>query len=107
METITFSIDENGNTTFLVNELTNSFVNETSIVRRASHVEPWNPLLRAVFHTLRLFGDKTAIADWTRKWTCRWRVNLSPVNGPILPIEFANRSTAIQFEVDWLTENFL
>jgi hypothetical protein len=107
MDHVTLTVDSNGDIKFLVSPLSQGFLDSDSVVRRASHVEPRNIILRCVFHTLRLFGDTGRIADWTRCWNIDWRVNLSPVNGPILPITFTNRQTAIDFEVNWLEENFL
>jgi hypothetical protein len=105
---IMFSIDSNGDTRFLVNELSNGFLNCDSTVRRASHVEPVNPFLRVLFTLLRYqFGDTGKVAAFTRNWDCAWRVNLTPVHGPIVPVDFASRQSAIDFEIDWLETNFL
>jgi hypothetical protein len=107
MDHVTLTVDSNGDIKFLVSPLSEGFLDSDSTVKRASHVEPWNPFIRCVFHTLRLFGDTGRVADWSRRWSIDWRVNLSPVNGPILPITFTNRATAIEFEVKWLEDNFL
>jgi hypothetical protein len=109
MNTVTFSIDEStGNTIFLVDEETKAFLDYSSTVRRASNVEPVFLPLRLAFKALRYqFGETGRVSDWTRNWNCLWRVNLAPVHGPILPIDFANRQTAIDWEVKWLNENFL
>ena len=109
LQAVTISIDEStGDYRFLVNESTIDLVTAESNVKRASHVEPWNPVLRLVFNTIRLFsGDLGYVAEWTRLWPFRWRVNLSPVGGPLVPVEWANRESAIKFEVSWLEENFL
>src|SRR5208337_4002249 len=82
---ITFSIDDStGNTTFLLNEDTRAFVDSTSVIKRASHVEPVNLFIRIVFYTIRfLFGEYGRAGDFTRQWPCRWRVNFSPVDGPL------------------------
>ncbi len=104
-----FSIDDNtGDIRFLVNESTEDFVDSTSIIKRASHVVPWNPVLRVFFRFLRLlWGEKGLVPDWTRSWSCRWQINLSPVGGPIIPVEWASRQSAIDFEIQWLEQNFL
>lgn len=74
--------------------------------RRASHVEPDNSLLRPAFHMLRLvFGDKGWMAEFTRLWPCQWRVNLSPIGGPILTQVYTDRLEAIDSEVAWLNEH--
>ena len=76
--------------------------------RRASRVEPWNPLLRTAFRALRwAFGESGAVAEWTRKWKCFWRVDLRLSGGPVLPVEFADRAAAIEEELKWLRENNL
>ncbi len=76
--------------------------------KRATHVEPDNLLLRLAFHILRLFfGDKGFMSEFTRHWPCRWRVNITPVGGPILPELFDNRIDAIDAEVAWLNKHFL
>ena len=109
MNHITFSIDDStGDTTFLLNDDTRAFVDSTSVIKRASHVEPVNLFIRIVFYTIRfLFGEHGRAGDFTRQWPCRWRVNLSPVGGPLIPVEWASRQSAINFEVRWLEENFL
>lgn len=106
---IVFSIDtETGNSKFLVNDDTRSFLDETSTVQRASHVEPVNLILRITFYAIRtVFGEDSRMGDWTRRWLCYWRVNLNPVGGPIVPVDFASRSSAIDFEINWLNKNFL
>ena len=75
--------------------------------RRASHVEPVQPFIRMIFHTLRyFFGDKGWVASFTRHWHCMWRVNFSPIGGPILSNQFyTNRQYAIDEEVGWLNEH--
>lgn len=75
---------------------------------RATHVEPDSLLLRLAFHVLRLFfGDKGRMSEFTRHWSCLWRVNITPIGGPILAPRWKNRQEAIDAEVEWLNENFL
>lgn len=102
-------IREDGVLVVLDNETTNCFRSLGSATkRRASHVEPESWILRPVFHTLRLvFGDKGRMSNFTRWWPCRWRVNLRPVGGPILPDRWYNRGLAIEDEVEWLNEHLL
>ena len=106
MDKVVISI-EDGVTKFLVNEETQSMV-EDGVVRRASHVEPVNKALRLLFHTLRgLFGEKGWMAAFTRKWPCYWQVNLKPIGGPVLDLNWKNRQAAIDFEIGWLNEHFI
>ena len=109
MEHILFSVDDStGNTKFLVNELSRSFLDDFSVIQRASHVEPVNGILRIVFFALRaMFGEYGSMAQFTRLWPCLWRVNLSPVAGPILPTVHRDRAQAIDAEISWLESNFL
>lgn len=108
MDTIKVRIDANGDVRFLVSEGAPSFRCDGAIIRRASHVEPNLWWLRWTFHALRaVFGEYGVVGNWTRTWSVTWRVNLSPVNGPILPETFTNRQAAIDTEVVWLNQNFL
>ena len=109
MNTVTFSIDERtGNARFLVDDSTLVFMDDSSTVNRASNIEPVFLPLRMAYRLLRYqFGDKGRVSDWTRTWACLWRVNLAPIEGPIIPIDFASRKSAIDFEVLYLQEHFL
>lgn len=110
IESITVSINEStGEVRFLVPTSGDSpFIEANTTVTRASHVEPWNPFLRYVFYVLRaVFGESGQVAEYTRQLPCLWRVNLQPVKGPVIPIEFNSRQIAIEFEIQWLEENFL
>jgi hypothetical protein len=105
----TVSIDDStGDYQFLVSDLSACLLDDTSTVRRASHVEPVNLLARKSFYLLRkLFGDTGKISNLTRKYPGLWRVNLAPINGPILPDTYKVRSEAINAEVTYLEKNFL
>jgi hypothetical protein len=107
MEKITVSIDDlTGDTAFLVCEETECLLDDTSIVKRASHILPWHPVLRVLFIVIRaMFGEYGKMAAFTRTWPCYWQVDLSPVGGPIVPVEWASRQSAIDFEVGWLNDN--
>lgn len=108
MKTMKVSMDEFGTLTFLVDADTEAFLNASSVVRRASHVEPVSPILRAVFHGLRrMFGEKGRMATFTRLWPCLWQINLSPIGGPILDATYRNRQAAIDAEIFYLNENFI
>lgn len=79
---------------------------ELVTVFRASHIEPVNGLVRRLFHWLRVrYGDESRVAAFTRCWPVLWRVNLSPVGGPIFG-RFIGRSEAIEAEEQWLCDNY-
>jgi hypothetical protein len=83
---ITITIDETGDLAFLDSAMAEPFkILGTTEIRRASHVEPYEFLPRLAFSVIRmLVSDDSKIAEWTRTWGCRWRVNLSPIGGKIL-----------------------
>lgn len=98
---ITVFIDDEG-MTFLMDESVKLFDGEGE-VRRASHVEPDGLVFRLLFHILRhVFGDKGRMSDFTRSWPCLWRIDTSPVGGPILPERYRNRRDAIEAEIEFL-----
>jgi hypothetical protein len=122
MKEITITMDtETGN--FVT--LDKSFnVLGTVTTKRASHVEPARFWLRMAFTVIRALAyEHGKIAAWTRRWPCLWRVNTSPVGGPILQLkhiwpdvawpvedniaEYANRQDAIAAEIQFLNEFFL
>lgn len=108
MQPVTVHIAEDGTIRFLVNEDSKPFLTEDAVVRRASHVEPVQVILRLLFHGLRFtFGEKGRMSNFTRLWPCEWRINLAPTNGPILPETYRDRQQAIEAEVRYLNENFL
>jgi hypothetical protein len=108
MERIIIKLDEDGVTRFLVNADTAEFLTDTSIVKRASHVEPDRFILRILFHGIRyMFGENGRMANFTRVWPCIWRTNLAPSGGPILPERYRNRKDAIDAEIAYLNENFI
>lgn len=72
---------------------------------RASHVEPVRYPARWMFRLLRaVFGEDGRVAEWTRHWTCQWRVDLSPSGGPELG-PFVSRPAAIAAELAWIAEH--
>ncbi len=82
---LTVTIDEDGDLIYLKTSEHDIFAEMGEVItQRASHVEPDTFWLRVAFRFLRLFGDKTRVAEWTRGWDCLWRVNTAPVGGPIL-----------------------
>ncbi len=73
--------------------------------KRASHVEPDRWIKRQLFHLARqLFGEYGRVGNWTRRWKCWWRVNLTPSGGPIRR-RFDDRADAIHWEIQWLIDN--
>lgn len=97
-----------GTVRFLVSEGMSPFLTPDATVRRASHVEPDGYIARLGFHALRfIFGEKGWMADFTRRWPCLWRINLSPTNGPILPGRWRDRREAISAEIQYLERFFL
>lgn len=74
---------------------------------RASHVEPTRFFRRLFFHLLRrVCGETGRVSTLTRsRLFGPWRVNLSPVNGPILPTNYNDREQAINAEIEWLNEH--
>ncbi len=68
--------------------------------RRVSHVEPVNPLLRRLFHAIRRrVSDRSALAEFTRRWPCRWQARVfdGPTLGP-----FRRRADAIAAEIEFV-----
>jgi hypothetical protein len=97
--TITVFIEDDASITFLDTPLTRGFKLGPSVTRRASHVQPNNAALRLVFKALRcLFGDKSPVAGFTRRWRCLWRADMRPIGGPILSGRWYNRQGAINAE---------
>lgn len=78
-----------------------------AVVRRASHIEPAQRLRRMAFHALRaLFREEGRVAEWTRGWRCRWRVDLRPSGGPVAG-SFLFRDNALAFEHAWITKHWI
>lgn len=112
MPTITVSIDVDGTMRQLTPiqgtpEALDVPVLVDGITKRASYVEPANTVLRCIFHALRIAGDTSPFARASRRMRCAWRINLSPINGPVLPVTYRDRSQAINAEITWLTRNWL
>ena len=106
MQTITLTITENGDQLFLHG--VSVFGDRDDVVRRASHVLPENFWLRCAFRTIRFcVPDTSKLAAYTRGWACLWRVDTSPVGGPILEARFTDRQAAIDAEVQYLNNHFL
>lgn len=120
---ITLTIEEDGTQTFLKIDAADIFLEQGEVVtRRASHVEPAGFWLRLAFTVIRmLVNDTSRTAQWTRGWHTLWRVNTSPVGGPVLrwkdvcpgmeyiPEDIAywpNRQWAIDAEVKFLNQFF-
>lgn len=105
---LSVTIDEEGNLTYLKTNEHDIFAELGEVVtRRASHVEPEQFWLRIAFRFLRVFGDKTRVAEWTRNWRCVWLVDTRPVGGPVLEGRWLNRQAAIDAEIEFLNDWFL
>jgi hypothetical protein len=108
MEQGIIRITADGTVRFLNTPETATLITPETVTRRASHVEPHGVIMRVAFHVLRyFFGEKGPMADFTRLWPCRWRVNLCPVGGPVLPGRWYDRKAAICAEVVWLNRYFI
>lgn len=100
--------DSTGEYQFLVSDISTCLLDDSSTVKRASHVEPVNLLARKAFYLARmLFGDTGRVSNVTRSYPGLWRVNLAPVNRPILQETYVRRSKAIEAEIAYLEKNFL
>ena len=115
---VTVTIDESGDLVFLRTPESDIFLElGETITCRASHVEPYSLLPRLAFTALRYFvPDDSRIAAWTRGWDCSWRVNLSPIGGPILRgydyagdwiMSWDSRQDAIRAEIEAANNFFL
>jgi hypothetical protein len=75
--------------------------------KRGSHVVPDKFWLRLAFRIIRFcVRDTSRLAAWTRTWGCLWRVDTSPVGGPILPDRYISRENAIAAEIKFLNQFF-
>jgi|688.fasta_scaffold153642_2 hypothetical protein len=96
----TVFIDTDGTTTGLASPVTQLL--RLGDRQRVSHVEPCNWLLRQLFHLIRIrVTDESALAAFTRQWSCRWQANI--FNGPTLG-PFRRRETAIAAEIHWINQ---
>lgn len=101
---VTVSIQQDGSIRQLVGHDSIVLVSDPdSVQHRASHVEPVNQVLRKLFYGLRNAG----LISLSRCIPCLWRVNLAPIDGPVLPETFRDRESAIQHEIEYLTNNWL
>lgn len=100
MKDIELIINEDGTIQSIKNEGEDfDLFDAESEVNRASHVEPVNRTLRRAFHFLRkVFGENGRVGNWTRRWKCEWRIDMSPVGGMVF-YGFASRADAIAYEV--------
>ena len=108
-EIITVTIDENSDLIFLSTDKSDVFLEMGKTVkRRASHVEPEHLAKRIAFRALRgVFGDHGRVADWTRGWSGKWRVDTRPTAGVVLHQLFDSREEAITAEIEFLNKFFL
>jgi hypothetical protein len=106
---IAITINEDGSQTFIRGHSTEMFLSIGEITtKRGSHVVPDRFWLRLAFRTIRFcVPDTSRLAAWTRTWACLWRVDTSPVGGPILANRFTDRQVAITAEIQFLNKFFL
>lgn len=77
----------------------------SSTRRRASKIEPVQPVLRWCFHALRsVFGEVGIVSDFTRAWHVQWRCNMLPSSGPCFG-NYTERADALKAERQWLADN--
>ena len=108
MEIVKVTIDEDtAEIKYLISAESPLLILPDSTVKRASNIIPANVLLRTIWYALRMFGDDTLAARYTRTWECKWVIDFSPIGYGILPVEWDSRQAAIDFEVDYLERNFL
>lgn len=68
--------------------------------RRVSHVEPQSLPLRLAFRLLRsVVSDNSRLAEWTRRWPCRWRVRIVGFGSEVIADGFRDRAAAIEWEL--------
>ncbi len=104
----TLIIDENGDCKMVLTKAAKMLNLTDSPSSRASHVEPVNITLRLLFHAIRAnVADDSRLAAWTRLWPCGWRINTTPVGGPILDGVWYDRLAAIDAEVEFLNQWFV
>ena len=109
MQIITTTITADGNQIFLDTRGSVTFceVGE-STVQRASQVEPDSLPLRLAFRAIRAcVRDTSKVAQWTRTWSCWWRIDTRPVGGPVLIGRYRDRNRAIEAEICFLNKFFL
>lgn len=70
--------------------------------QRASWILPERFLKRLAFQFIRLFGDKTVAAEWTRRWQGPWIVDLRLSGGPVVT-GFYSRDAALAYEESWVS----
>lgn len=70
--------------------------------QRASWILPERLLKRLAFQIIRLFGDRTVAAEWTRRWRGPWIVDLRLSDGPVVT-GFSTRESALAYEESWVS----
>jgi len=104
---LAFTIDQDGNIVLVYHpndDQTRAVISELATVvedRRAGHVWPTSPVLRLAFRAIRaVFGSRGRMADWTRRWRCRWVV-VDAETMTLLPGVYASHDEAVNAEVEW------
>jgi len=108
MNIIKVTIDEDtAEVKYLISAESPLLILPDSSVQRASNIIPANMFLRTIWYALRMFGDDTVLARFTRSWRCKWLIDFSPIGQGILNVQWESRESAIAFEVDYLERTFL
>jgi len=103
MRCLTVRIDEAGGVSFLADEAAAGLLDLGDVTtRRASWIVPESLPLRWLFRMLRLAGDESRLAAWTRTWRCRWMVDLSPSGWNVWLGPYGRRADALAAEHEWL-----
>jgi hypothetical protein len=102
---LTILIDQDGNASHLAKPESDTIglgSIGTATSKRASHIEPTSRMLRFAFHAIRKLGARGE--QFTRRWPCTWRVNLTLSGGPTYGT-YTDRQQAIDEEERWLISN--
>lgn len=106
---VVLTFNENGTIRFIDKPAVSGVLSHFGIKERlrASRIEPVNRLLRWLFYLIRdRSTDNSALAAFTRRWPCKWQVDLSLSGGPVLG-PYRSRADALSAEVQWLEEHVL
>jgi len=103
MDKIIIEIEKDGKIKGFSDEVPQFITAKLIEKKRVSRIVPQNIFLRGIFLLIRsAVPDNSKIAEWTRKWKCKWLVVIEKKQyGP-----FKNRTKAIQFEKELIRKNW-